>query len=177
MSVLRRVFSQIQYLALSASTFFVIVSVALLAPNASVIKTYLTASTLSVLEKISFIGALYQSFITNHSWYSRIALILIALLCSTYISLLLYYVKTRRVQSRDARLHIGSIGGVIAGVLGIGCAACGSIILTSILTLFGGSGLLLLLPLHGAEISILSIGLLLWVNYFLIQKIHTPRTC
>ena len=58
-----------------------------------------------------------------------------------------------------------SLIGSLAAVIGIGCAACGAALLLSFLSLFGLSGLLLALPLHGVEIGILGVGLLVYTSY------------
>jgi hypothetical protein len=43
------------------------------------------------------------------------------------------------------------------GVLGAGCAACGSAFLAGILTVFGAGAILTLLPLHGLEFALLAL--------------------
>jgi hypothetical protein len=53
----------------------------------------------------------------------------------------------------------------VLGTLGAGCAACGSAVLAGLLSLVGGSGLLLLLPLDGLEFALGS-GVVLLLSVF-----------
>jgi hypothetical protein len=59
----------------------------------------------------------------------------------------------------------------------VGCAACGSVILTAILATIGVGGLLLALPFKGAELGIIALGILFWSNYYLAKKINDPLVC
>ena len=59
----------------------------------------------------------------------------------------------------------------------MGCAACGSVILTAFLGTIGAGGLLLLLPFHGAEFGIIGLLLLCASIRYLIKKIAEPLVC
>ncbi|HQU09423.1 MAG TPA: hypothetical protein PLV25_05630, partial [Opitutales bacterium] len=67
--------------------------------------------------------------------------------------------------------------GIASGVLGMGCAACGSFLLTSLLSLFGASWLLSYLPLAGGEFGILGVILLAVSLYMTAKKIQNPAVC
>ena len=56
-----------------------------------------------------------------------------------------------------------------AGVLGVGCAACGSLLLGVVLPSLGAAGALAALPLNGEEFGILSVALL-FASLLLISK-------
>ena len=86
------------------------------------------------------------------------------------------------MRAKQASAGVGgasavSIGGVVSGVLGIGCAACGTFVLTSVLALVGAGGLVTLLPLAGQEFGFLGAGLLLVANYLLLKKLSQPLVC
>ena len=66
---------------------------------------------------------------------------------------------------------------IVSGVLGMGCAACGSFLLTSIFSLFGASWLLSYLPLDGGEFGILGVILLAVSLYLTAKKIQNPAVC
>ena len=72
---------------------------------------------------------------------------------------------------------LSSIGGLVSGIFGIGCAACGTFIFTSVLTLFGVGGILAYLPFGGEEFGFLGVGLLLYSLYTLTKKITDPLVC
>ncbi len=89
-----------------------------------------------------------------------------------------WYVWREKRQVRSWRgLGVSTGGGMLAALLGVGCAVCGPLLLGSILALFGAAGLLLLLPLHGAELSIIAIALLVYAWYALARIITAPNTC
>jgi hypothetical protein len=101
-----------------------------------------------------------------------------ALLLSLNLTLLTYYIRRRRKGlGRTGRISAASLGGVVSGVLGIGCAACGSIVLSVIVTTFGGAGLLALLPYGGSELAFLGLGMLIVSSVILVSHINDPLVC
>ena len=75
--------------------------------------------------------------------------ILLALLTALLVPLLVYYYK------QQGALLVKTSGsgffGLLLGVLGIGCSACGTLALTAVLGTVGLGGLTLLLPFRGVE--------------------------
>ncbi len=129
-------------------------------------------------EKASFVWSLYGSIGTNFTVVSASYTIAIAILFGVNIALLAYYIArmrggARRVGSTSA----AGFGGLIAGIFGIGCAACGTFIFTSVLALFGASGFLAILPLGGEEFGLLGVLLLMYSIYLLAKKINDPLVC
>ena len=70
-----------------------------------------------------------------------------------------------------------SLFGTFVGILGVGCTACGSVIISSIFGLGATAGFIGLFPLKGSEFGILGMTILLWANYSLAKKIHQPIAC
>jgi len=175
--VLATVFSKARYTRLAILTAFVLFTLALWLPNFSFVLSYFLSGA-SVWQKLQFIWSFYGSIETSHTLYSASVSILIALLSGLNVALLAYY--TRRVKNATKgfkRVHTGSYIGLIVGFLGVGCAACGSVILTAVLATLGAGGLLLALPFQGAEVGALALLILLWSNYFLVKKISNPIVC
>ncbi len=83
-------------------------------------------------------------------------------------------------QKKDSKIHVstatGSLG-IIAGTVGIGCAACGSILLTTIFGTSAVAGVLATLPLHGGEFAIIGVLLLIVTMYILAKQISKPLIC
>ena len=118
------------------------------------------------------------NFATNLSPIGQVGTILIAILLGLNITLLVSYIKTRRAASGSAAGHsTRSLGGIIAGIFGIGCAACGTALLGAFLSIFGATGLLAILPLHGQELTLLSVAILAWASWKLLQEINKPAVC
>ena len=90
------------------------------------------------------------------------------------IALMTYLIK-ERVQSHRA-MGIGGLG-LVFGILGIGCSACGSILLTTVLGLGLSGAVLRGLPLHGSEFSLIGILLLLLSIALTAKQIASPPVC
>jgi hypothetical protein len=91
-------------------------------------------------------------------------LLLIAGMVGVNLAMVTYHV---RVHGLSAESTGGSTLGIILGLLGAGCAACGSAILAGLLSLVGAVGLGTLLPFEGLEFSALAVVALLLSTYWL----------
>jgi len=139
---------------------------------------WIVSQTASLSELPSLLWSLYGAIGSNFSLVSAIYTILIAILFGINIALLTYYIKRSRGGVRSIKgTGAAGIGGLVAGIFGIGCAACGTFIFTSALTLFGVGGILAYLPFGGEEFGFLGVGLLLYSLYTLTKKITDPLVC
>jgi hypothetical protein len=145
-------------------------------PNIGLITDVFTHSSAPLGDKLRLAATLLGSIRTNFSFLSATYTILIALLLGVNIAMVAYYLKQGvRISERGG--FFAGIGGMASGALGVGCAACGSFVLTTTLSLVGASGALALLPLKGGEFGILSV-VLLGASIFLIsKKINDPLIC
>lgn len=175
--VLKAVFGRTAYVICFVLVTVLIFTVTLWLPNIEIILSYLVSEA-AVSDKLYFVGSLYQSLDTTHSGYSAATAFAIAVLSGVNVTLLAFY--TRRVSIKTpgfVRTHAHAYAGIIMGFLGVGCIACGSVILSALLALVGVGGLLVLLPFHGAEVGVLALLLLVCSNYYLIKKINDPVVC
>lgn len=62
-------------------------------------------------------------------------------------------------------------------VLGVGCAACGAVLLGTIFSFFGVGGLLTYFPYHGVEVGYLGLFFLVIISYTLAKRLANPYTC
>ncbi len=171
------IFKQPLYLLIASFVALAVFSIALWMPNFALIYEVLLSDTAGVLEKASFVLSLYGSIITNFTIASASYTILIAVLFGVHIALLVFYIRTRRVKNTNAQ-SVGWLGmsGVISGFLGVGCAACGSLFVSSVLTA-SGAGVLLFLPFGGKEFGYFGVGILAYAIYSLSKKIKEPLIC
>ncbi len=86
-----------------------------------------------------------------------------------------YFLKRRIKEVGQGGVATGFLG-IASGVLGVGCAACGSFLLTS-LTLVGAGGVLTFLPLGGSEFGIIGVLLLATSVYMTAKQIKNPLVC
>ncbi len=178
MRILLEVFKKPQYLVLWFFTSFIVFTFSVLIANAQLLFTILSSSSVPIMQKIKFFVGMYNSITTNFTVVSASYTIAIAVLFGCNIALLVYYIKKRKVGPKSyTSTSISSISGVVSGIFGIGCAACGSVILTAVLSLFGAGSLVTLLPFGGEEFGFIAIGLLLYSIVSLIRKINEPAVC
>jgi hypothetical protein len=76
-------------------------------------------------------------------------------------------------------LHSGLYSGIglLFAFFGVGCAACGTALLSVILGLFGFSAMLNVLPYQGQEIGYIGLIILCIATYTLSQKVAVPNVC
>ncbi|PSP78098.1 hypothetical protein BRC81_08605 [Halobacteriales archaeon QS_1_68_20] len=97
-----------------------------------------------LLELYPFLGTVFPPEV-------GVVLLGVAALVGVDVALLAYHLARRGASARSSG---GSLLGVVFGVLGAGCAACGSVVLAGVLSLVGGAGALTALPLDGLEFAL-----------------------
>ena len=174
--VFKSVFSNARYILLSGIIAFVIFTIAIISSNIRLIYNLFNMESVSLLNKIEFFASFYKSIGTNFTFFAATYTIIISILFGINISLLVYLIKKRQVTDMSGGVRANIIG-VIIGSLGIGCSACGSIILTSILPFLGLSTFVTLLPLGGGEFGILAVLVLIYSTYTLLHQLQQSLTC
>jgi hypothetical protein len=143
-------------------------------PNLHLITKTMSSSTMTVWQKTSLLTALLGSIQTNFTPLSRTLTVISAALTGVQTSLLIYYL----CQSARIQTEMGvSLAGVAASVLGVGCASCGSVVLTSLIGFGSATTVLGILPFRGQEFGFIGIGILLLAIAYTTKKINQPFTC
>lgn len=170
------VFANTSYIAL-ASTFAIAAFLfAVWLPNFGLIGEVFSTSSAPTAAKLKITIALLGGIGTNFSFLSAGYTIAIAALFGINFAMVVYFLK--RTRARLARQDVAAgFGGVASGALGIGCAACGSFILSTTLSSLGAASALAILPLRGGEFGILSVVLLLVSLALISKKIAAPLIC
>lgn len=171
-----QVFSNFRYLTIAVISSVTVFSFAVWLPNLRLISVILFNSSASTVEKINFLFSLFGSIQTNFSVVSASYTVTIAILFGINIALLVYYIHSRQTSTLGQGTAL-SVGGLVSGVFGIGCAACGTFILTSLLGISGATGALVFLPFGGKEFGFLGVGLLIYSSYMLLKNIKKPLVC
>ena len=117
----------------------------------------------------SFLGVITS----NNTALSLALIIILGLLMGMYITVLAKYVTQFKLNGSSLK----GIGGSFLGLLGIGCAACGSLILTPVLSVLGTTTILAILPLGGEEFLYLGILILCLSIRSLLRKMKSPQVC
>ncbi len=176
MQACREVFRNPPYviIALSLSVAAFLFSVWM--PNIGLITDVLQTTSAPFGAKLNLAVALLGGIRTNFSFLSASYTVAIAILFGMNIAMIGYYLKRKQTSLRRQEAMAG-MGGMASGMLGVGCAACGSFLLSSFLSFAGASGALALLPLRGGEFGILSVILLGFSVALISRKIAEPLVC
>ncbi len=137
-------------------------------PNLGLIVQVFTGSNAPLAAALGIALSLLGGIATNFSLLSAGYTIATAVLFGLTTAMIAYLVKQRRTAAAGHGIAVGS-GAMASAVLGLGCAACGSLMLGLILPSLGAAGALAALPLQGEEFGILSVALLL-ISLLLISK-------
>jgi len=175
--VIKRVYAHSIYWLVTLVVSVVTLSVMLLLPNYSVLLSVLLSPVVSLMSKAAFFTSLYGSLATNYTILAASSVVAIALLFGVNAALLLFYIRKSRSVNKISTTRTATVGGLVAAVLGIGCAACGSAVIAIVLQFIGVGWLMTYLPLHGAEFGLLGVVLLFYTTYTLAKKIHDPQVC
>lgn len=173
---LQKVFRKQQYIFLAFITSAIIFAFAVWFPNLPLIVQIMGHSEISFSQKLDLPLGLLGSIATNFTLLSASYTIAIAILFGIYLAMVVYFFK-HQTKGLGQESTFTGIFGITSGVLGMGCAACGSFLLTSILSLTGAGGALVLLPLQGGELGILSVVLLMLAIHITAKQIETPLVC
>lgn len=171
---LTQVFSKPSYIVLSVFTFFTVITLAIWLPNINFLAHTAVSDTFTFSQKVGIIGSVFGSIQTNFTPLSQVTTILIAFIFAVNLSFFIYFFLRAAKLSKEA--GIGTAGFLIA-LVGLGCASCGSVIISSLLGIGATAAFVGALPLKGAEFGLLSILLLSFSIYLLSKKINDPMIC
>lgn len=169
-----RIFIRPIYILLAFVTTAISFAFSVWLPNLGLLWSFLISNA-SLGEKFSLMISLLESIGTNFTILSAILTISIAILFGLYVAIIVYFIVQHRTISGNQ--VITGAGGFVGGLFGIGCAACGSFLFTSLFGLTGASIIIAFLPLGGAEFSILGIVLMLIAIAITLKRIKTPFIC
>lgn len=159
-------------LTLTVSTAVFLFSIWL--PNFSFVGEIITSEYFTVNEKVSILFSSLGAFQTNFGPFGRVALVAISLLFGLNIGLFTFYLKRGVALQRAAGM---SMAGILAGLIGIGCASCGSFILASIFGMSAAAAFIGLLPFRGQEFAVAGIIILSLSIILIARKIQEPLVC
>ena len=163
-----QVFASPSYIALAGVLAILAFLLAVWFPNLGLIAQIFSGSNAPLAATLGIALSLLGGIGTNFSLLSAGYTIAIAVLFGLTTAMIAYLVKQRRIAAAGQSIAIGS-GAAVSGVLGFGCAACGSLIVGVVLPSLGAAGALAALPLNGEEFGILSV-VLLFVSLLLVSK-------
>lgn len=162
------------YVIIAGAVAFLIMVIAVLLPNREFVRFVVFHDTFSFGTKVNLLWVSLGALKTNFTMHARVTVIVSALLSGINIALLVFHMRRRALSL--AATGTTSIGTVI-GLLGVGCAACGSVLLTSLFGLSTTIAIIGFLPFKGGELGYVSIAILLWSVQYVAKKISDPAVC
>lgn len=176
---LRQVFGEGRYITLATAIGLVTFILTTWLGNLGLVWQIATSGSVPLADKMRILAALTGSIATNFTIFSAFSAIAIAVLFGVNVAVISYGFRTQQQLVRQAGQgeSVVSLGGLASGLFGVGCAACGSFVLSPALTFFGASTLVALLPLGGEEFGILGVGMLGLSLVLSARKIGRPVTC
>ncbi|OGN14418.1 MAG: hypothetical protein A3J47_03190 [Candidatus Yanofskybacteria bacterium RIFCSPHIGHO2_02_FULL_43_22] len=170
------VFAHTLYIAIASILALAVFVFAVWLPNIGLITDIFGNSSTLLALKLKIAVNLLGGISTNFSTLSATYTVAIAILFGINIAMVVYLVRKRRSELAGGGMAAG-VGGIASGALGIGCAACGSFILSATFSSLGAVGVLAILPLRGGEFGILSVILPMFSLILISKKIAAPPTC
>jgi len=170
------VFAHAGYIALASALALAVFLFAVWFPNFALMGDVFSTPGVALTAKLQLALSLLGGIVTNFNLLSTGYTVAIAVLFGINAAMIAYLLKQKRAMAAGQNFAIGS-GGMASGALGIGCAACGSLVVSTVLPSFGAVGALALLPLQGEEFGILGAVLLLVSVSLMSKKIAAPISC
>lgn len=169
---LAHILSRISYLTIALISGVLIYLGLVVVSNIDLFQHTLFRSDFSLRLKLDIL----KSAIVNLPETSAITTLFLALLLGLNIAVITFYFRNK-VSSFKAHSSAASVMGALVGILGLGCAACGSFIIMTLIPFLGLGTLFAVLPFHGKEFGILGIILLLISLYLTLKEIAHPPVC
>ena len=170
------IFRETKYFTLWFIVSTIIFAVAVWWQNLSLIFDIITSSNIPFISKIFIPLSLLGSITTNFTPWSEIYVITISVLFGANIAIVTYYLRRRIKEIKNSGITLGFLG-IITSLFSLGCAACGPLLITTILSMFGASGILVMLPMKGGEFGIIGVALIVVSIYLTINQIENPIIC
>jgi hypothetical protein len=125
---------------------------------------FVVTGSLAPGAKLRALSELFPFLGTNYGLLDGVGIVLVAMLTGINLAMVTYHLREHGLTRGGSS---GSAVGVVLGLLGAGCAACGSAILVGLLSLVGAAGLVTLLPFEGKSITYLAAVVLVLSLYWL----------
>lgn len=168
---LKEIYRGAQSWLMTIAILFAFITLIVIIQNIKLIGAIFESEIPSLIEKTKTLLSLYGSLESNATIFSLISALVLGILFAVHT---VVFIKVTKEQKRLT----GATGilGMLTGLFGVGCAACGSLLITGVFAT-GASAFLAVLPFGGEEFSILGIAILLVSLLNLLQKYQCPVTC
>ncbi len=172
---IKEVYKSKKYRFISIFTALFFLLFAIILPNLALLFQIVKDSGPPLL-KTKVLVSLLGGIKTNFTPVNQIFAFAISILFGIYVSFFLFFLEKRREIVAGSGAKSGIVG-FISGIFGVGCASCGSFILSSLFSTAGAVSIIAFLPLKGLEFSLLSTFFLLFSIYIMAKNIVKSGIC
>lgn len=171
MSDLLNIFRRPAYLILAAASSLSFLLFSLWLSNLDLLRIILGSPRLTMLEKITFFLNILGTLKMSPEPISSFSTVLVSILFGLNLSLFVFYFRMKQAVLGP----ISSLGlsGFLLGILGVGCASCGSVIFS----VLGLTTIAAFLPLKGVEFNLMASLLLIISTKKLLGIIRQGYLC
>lgn len=171
----REVLSRPRYVAVGVVATVIVLTVFVVSQNWQIVLDIVVFGTgITLVERLRFLSDLYPFLGPAYTPVHGGLLVAVAALLGVNVSMAGYHVAELGLVAREG------VAGTIAfllGTVGAGCAACGSAVLVGVLSLFGITGALALLPFEGLEFLLLALVAIVLSIFTLAKGIASDDAC
>lgn len=161
-----------RHILVGSTLFFFLVVV--LTEKSAALSSVITQD-FTILQKLTLLLTYTFDLGSSFGIGALILIILGSILGGVNLALAYTYFKTHSKALASSGLYSGA--GFFFALLGVGCAACGTALLSTILGFLGLSFILGFLPYQGLEIGYLGLFILGLATMSLAKKVAGPKVC
>lgn len=173
MRIALQILRQPAYISLILGVATLTVVFTVLVPNFGLIGQIISGEGL--VAGLTLAMSLFLSIGTNLTTESIAITVALGLLLGLNLSFLIH--KIRQARQFGAGAVATSGVGFFVGLLGVGCAACGTALVSAILPFVGIGGALAVLPFNGIELQFVALALLIFTLWRLVRDLSRPQVC
>jgi hypothetical protein len=174
MTAALQIFQRPRYFSVTTLVAIAMIVFAAWLPNLHLITKTMTSQSMTLWQKTNLLTALLGSLRTNFTPFTLGLTVVSAILTGLQVSLMVFYLhRSARMQAEMG----ASTAGIVTSLFGIGCASCGSVLLTSLIGFGSATTLIGVLPFRGQEFGLLGIAILLVTLGLTVRKINQPYVC
>lgn len=174
---LKTVYARKRYAVFTICLLLVISIGTLLWPNGAFLQTVWQSDVTGLGFKFNLTWSLLSGTPESIGWLAVGLVFVTAFLLGVVSAMIVYVFNHKRTALAGSSIFATTGSGAVAALFGIGCAACGPLLLGGLFAALGAGGLLIVLPLHGAELGIVAVLLLGYAVYSLARVITAPAVC
>lgn len=167
-------FRERRHAAIAGFGFLLVIIGVLWVGSAGPLGFILKSPLFGIAEKAALIAKTLIAGFAIFKPLSFAATLTIAALFGINLAMTVHYFRCK--ASFGASAGAGAVGALV-GMLGAGCAACGSVALSAILGAGATAGLIGILPFDGLEFSLLGAAVLMLSINLVAKKIADPSAC